>query len=94
VNFNLDKTYTGNAYLTVAVAGGGANVAALINDQQAGSLAYGDDESVRRAANRSGRYGRNEFTFPANLLKQGANTLTLRATGAGIMYDTIVLEAD
>ena len=49
---------------------------------------------MRRAANRSGRYGRNEFTFPATLLKQGPNTLALQANGAGIMYDTIVMEAD
>ena len=94
VKFNLDKVPEGNAYLTIAVAGGGATVAALVNDQAIGTISYRDDASVRRAANRSGRYGRNEFTFPADQLKQGENTLTLRATGAGIMYDTIVLEAD
>jgi rhamnogalacturonan endolyase len=94
VDFNLDKTYNGNAYLTIAVAGGGANVDLLLNDKEIGTLSYGDDASVRRAANRSGRYGRNEFTFPASQLKVGANTLTLRANGAGIMYDTLVMEAD
>ncbi|MGA2557153.1 MAG: hypothetical protein ABSG04_12855 [Verrucomicrobiota bacterium] len=34
------------------------------------------------------------ISFPATVLKQGENTLTFCATGAGLMYDTIVLEAD
>ncbi len=94
VKFNLDKTFSGNAYLTIAIAGGGGRVTASMNGAEVGSLSYGDDASVRRATNRSGRYARNEFTFPASALKAGENTLTLRANGAGLMYDTIVLEAD
>ncbi len=108
VNFNLTKAYTGNAYLTIAIAGGQGNVALSLNDQPVGNLAYGDDMSVRRSANRSGRYARNEITFPASLLKVGDNTLTLHATTNdggngnslvnglinGLMYDTIVLESD
>jgi rhamnogalacturonan endolyase len=94
VKFNLDKTYSGNGYLTIAIAGGGGRVVAAINGNNVGNLNYGDDGSVRRATNRSGRYGRNEFTFPASDLKQGENTLTLTDAGAGLMYDTIVLEAD
>ena len=78
-----------------------------MNGTALGTINFGDDASVRRAANRSGRYGRNEFSFPATLLKQGTNTLTLHsnteptggnagagAGGSGLMYDTIVLEAD
>lgn len=94
VNFNLDKSYSGNGYLTIAIAGGGGNVTASINGTSVGSLSYHDDGSVRRSTNRSGRYARNEYTFPASLLQQGANTLTLRATSGGLMYDTIVLESD
>jgi rhamnogalacturonan endolyase len=98
VDFDLNKTFTGNAYLTIAIAGGVGNITALVNGKEVGSLVYGDDGSVRRAANRSGRYGRNEFKFPASLLKQGANTLALRGNGkagsGGLMYDTIVMEAD
>ncbi|HVU39319.1 MAG TPA: polysaccharide lyase family protein [Opitutales bacterium] len=102
VDFNLDKTYSGNAYLTVAIAGGQGNVELSVNGEPIGGLSYGDDGSVRRSANRSGRYGRNEITFPASLLKKGANTLTLRAQTSdsgnglinGLMYDTLVMEAD
>jgi rhamnogalacturonan endolyase len=96
VNFDVNKPLTGNAYLTIAIAGGGGNITALLNGKEVGSLNYGDDASVRRAANRSGRYARNEYTFPADLLKQGTNTLSLRSNGnsGGLMYDTIVMEAD
>jgi rhamnogalacturonan endolyase len=94
VNFSLDKTYSGNGYLTIAIAGGSGSVAASINGTNVGNLSYRDDASVRRSTNRSGRYARNEYTFPATLLQQGENTLTLRANGGGLMYDTIVLESD
>jgi hypothetical protein len=69
-------------------------VTAAVNGTEVGALQYGDDASVRRAANRSGRYGRNEFVFPASVLKAGENELTLKANGAGLMYDTIVMETD
>jgi rhamnogalacturonan endolyase len=94
VKFNLDKIPSGNAYLTIAIAGGGGSVTAAMNGTDVGSLSYGDVGEVRRATNRSGVYKRNEYTFPASALKQGENTLTLRANGAGLMYDTIVLESD
>jgi len=94
VKFNLDKIPSGNAYLTIAIAGGGGSVTAAMNGTDVGSLSYGDDASVRRATNRSGVYKRNEYTFPASALKKGENILTLRANGAGLMYDTIVLESD
>jgi rhamnogalacturonan endolyase len=94
VKFNLDKTVSGNGYLTIAITGGGGSVTASINGTDVGRLSYSDDGSVRRSTNRSGRYGRNEYTFPASILKPGENTLILRANGSGLMYDTIVLESD
>jgi hypothetical protein len=117
--FNVAQVPTGNAYLTIPVAGGPGNVTVLVNGQEVGRVSHGDDASVRRAANRSGVYARFEFTFPASLLKPGENTVSLQMasrraannsgpadanlpTGQmpgstannGIMYDTIVLEAD
>jgi hypothetical protein len=94
VKFNLDKAVSGNGYLTIAIAGGGGSVTAAINGTDVGRLSCSDDGSVRRSTNRSGRYGRNEYTFPASILKPGENTLTLRASGGGLMYDTVVLESD
>jgi rhamnogalacturonan endolyase len=94
VKFNVDKVPSGNGYLTIAIAGGGGSVTAALNGTTVGQLAYGDDGSVRRSTNRSGRYARNEYTFPASDLKQGENTLTLQTVSGGLMYDTIVMESD
>lgn len=99
IAFAVAKVPPGNAYLTIPVAGGPGEVAVLVNGEEVGRVVHGDDASVRRAANRSGAYARFEFTFPAALLKAGANTVslhTVRASGNnnGIMYDTIVLETD
>ena len=94
VKFNVDKVPSGNGYLTIAIAGGGGSVTAALNGTTVGQLAYGDDGSVRRSTNRSGRYARNEYTFPGSDLKQGENTLTLQTVSGGLMYDTIVMESD
>lgn len=78
IKFNVAKVPPGNAYLTIPLAGGPGNVTVLVNDQEVGKIAKGDDASVRRAANRSGVYARFEFTFPASTLKAGENTVSLQ----------------
>jgi len=58
-----------------------------------GSVSKPSDGVMGRQANAAGVYGRPApVVFPATALKQGENTLTLQ--GAGMMYDTVVLEAD
>jgi rhamnogalacturonan endolyase len=99
IKFDVAKTPSGNAYLTIPVAGGPGKVAVLLNGGEVGRISHRDDASVRRAANRSGVYARFEFTFPASRLKAGANTVELRMLAPegknnGIMYDTVVLESD
>jgi rhamnogalacturonan endolyase len=101
INFNLDKTYAGNAYLTIAVAGGGGgpSMTAIVNDKNVITIAPGNDASTYRAAVRSGKYSVKTATFPAAVLKEGSNTVRFNMTSAGgrwhgIMYDTVVLEAD
>jgi hypothetical protein len=48
---------------------------------------------IQQAPNGSGPYGRNEYSFTANLLKQGANKLSLHregsagSGGADVEYD-------
>ncbi|MSU24308.1 MAG: hypothetical protein EXS32_10855 [Opitutus sp.] len=83
INFNVAKISTGNAYLTIPVAGGPGNVTVLVNGQEVGKVTHGDDASVRRAANRSGAYARFEFTFPAALLQPGTNTVSLQLPARG-----------
>lgn len=102
INFDLPKTFSGNAYLTIAVAGGGGgpSVSYSVNGNALEQkIAPGNDQSTYRAAVRSGVYMLYEMTFPASYLKQGANTITFDMTAKGgrwngIMYDTILLEVD
>jgi hypothetical protein len=96
VHFTVEKVPTGNCYLTIPIAGGGGTAAVAVNGTAVGSVGKGDDQTLRRQANRAGVYGRPApVTFPASTLKQGENTLTLQASGgSGLMYDTVVLEAD
>lgn len=102
VNFNLNKKYNGNGYLTVAVAGVSRNpkVEVYVNGQKQGTLDYSNenDSATYRSANQSGRYRNCEIKFPASLLKEGDNTISFRMTkvgnDGGIMYDIIKLETD
>ena len=101
INFNLDKTYGGNVWLSVPLAGGGggARVTISVNGQDVMTIAPNNDASTYRAALRSARYLLQEASFPASLLKQGQNTVRFNMTAAGgrwngLMYDTVILEAD
>jgi hypothetical protein len=93
VHFTVDKLPTGNCYLTIPIAGGGGTSTVAVNGKQVGSVGKTNDGVMGRQANRAGVYGRPPaVVFPASELKQGENTLTLQ--GSGMMYDTVVLEAD
>lgn len=99
VNFNLSQTFTGNAHLTVALAGSTrtADLNVGVNGSSIGSIpSFTNDAAIYRSANQSGAYHLLTFTFPASDLKIGSNSLTLQATsvsaGGGVIYDTIKLE--
>jgi rhamnogalacturonan endolyase len=101
INFDLRETYSGNAHLTVALAGLSrtAAVTVAVNGTAVGSYpAFANDQAIYRSANQSGYYHLIPITFPASVLQAGANTVTFQATdvssGGGAMYDTIKLEAD
>jgi rhamnogalacturonan endolyase len=101
VNFDLQETYSGNAYLTVALAGMSrtAAVTVAVNGTAVGSYpAFANDAAIYRSANQSGYYHLVPFTFPASLLAPGTNAITFQTTnvssGGGAMYDTIKLEVD
>jgi rhamnogalacturonan endolyase len=100
VSFTAGEAYTGTAHLTVAIAGVSQNpkVTISVNGTEIKSLSYGNDAATYRAALRSARYQLEDIPFPAELLKQGANTIRFAMTGVGgnggIMYDTIKLEVE
>jgi rhamnogalacturonan endolyase len=101
INFNLNQAYTGNAHLTVAIAGEARTptISVGVNGTSVETLpTFANDASIYRSANQSGYYHLVIVNFPTSLLKVGANSITFNATnvvgGAGIMYDTIKLETD
>jgi rhamnogalacturonan endolyase len=101
IKFNLTRVYSGSAYLSVPLSGGGggAKVTISVNGNKVLNIAPDNDASTYRAANRSARYLLEEATFPASYLLQGANTVDFNMTSAGgrwngLMYDTVILEAD
>jgi rhamnogalacturonan endolyase len=100
VAFNLGSAPSGNAFLTIAVAGATRNpaLAVGVNGATVATFSFGTDMATYRDANRSGAYQLEQVAFPASRLRPGANTVTLRLTGVtsggGIMYDTVKLDSD
>lgn len=99
IHFNTDKTYGGDALLTIALAGAARNplFTVYVNDQPVQEFnRLGNDASVYRSAIAGGYYQGLTVKFPASLLKKGTNTVSfvLKAKpGAGVMYDAVKLEA-
>jgi rhamnogalacturonan endolyase len=101
IHFNLERSYAGNGYLSVPLAGGGggAKVTIGLNGHELLTIAPNNDASTYRAANKSARFLQQQATFPASDLQVGANVLDFNMTSAGgrwngLMYDTVILEAD
>jgi rhamnogalacturonan endolyase len=99
VNFNLNQAYSGDAHLTVALAGQSrtATTQVAVNGTTVTTFpAFTNDQAIYRSANQSGTYHLIPITFAASLLKTGNNTITFHASsissGGGSMYDTIKLE--
>jgi rhamnogalacturonan endolyase len=99
VNFNLGQVPTGTAVLTVPVASASRTptVEIDVNGTAVQTLSFGNDQTIYRSGNRSGFYQPQRISFPASLLRGGANTVAFRMTavsgGGGIMYDTVRLDA-
>jgi rhamnogalacturonan endolyase len=104
VDFDLSRTYPGDAHLTIAVAGSARMpvVKVLVNEKEIGTLRYPNDGSTYRSSNTGGHYHLTQLDFPASLLKQGANSVAFNMISCdapprppgGISYDMIKLEAD
>ena len=103
VNFNLSQTYTGNAHLSIAVAGAAqaATADVLVNGTSVGTLSFSNDSCVYRSANQGAYYRFVQFDFASSLLHTGANSVVFNMTSCpgaptpgGIEYDIVKLEAD
>ena len=103
ISFNLNRPYTGTAYLTIAASmTAGSRPTVAINGSSSGitgALPSNNDSTIARQADRSGYPRLATLSFPASLLVVGANTITLTrgagsAAGNGIGYDTLILDVD
>ena len=101
IEFDHEKKHTGNAVLTFGIAGAARwpKVQVLVNNKIIGVLDdLGNDASVYRSAMSGGFYQQRSLSFPADLLKQGKNIVSLDLIKVnpkgGVMYDAIKLEAD
>ncbi len=98
VRFNLDQQYTGDAELTVAIAGAASEpkVDVYVNGSKRTTMSFSNDASVYRSANTSGRYEQRIIIFPDSLLHFGENTVAFKMISVGnrggLMYDIIKLE--
>ncbi|ORX79712.1 hypothetical protein BCR32DRAFT_294273 [Anaeromyces robustus] len=104
IHFNINKVPSGNILLRVSIAASSSTALSVsVNGRNQSSEVKDliDDACIRRDGIR-GIWSMKEFTFPASLLKQGENYVSLhtRAIGGyltyyrfdGIMYDHIRLE--
>jgi rhamnogalacturonan endolyase len=102
IKFDVQQTTTGTGTLTIALAGGGGGpvMQPLLNGTNIGDpISPRNDSATYRSAVRSGNYTFFQIKFPATLLKQGPNLLRLDMTKTGghwhgLMYDTLLLEAE
>jgi rhamnogalacturonan endolyase len=102
IAFNLDRTYTGTAFLTVSTSmqqGGAPTVTVNGAGGLTGTIPNNNDSTIARQADRSGFPRRAVITFPASRLVVGTNTIRLNKTsgggaGTGPGWDTLLLEAD
>jgi rhamnogalacturonan endolyase len=97
INFNVDQTYDGEGVLTISVAGQTSNprLQVLVNDNPVGTYTGGNSSAEYRSAILGSSYHENKIIrFPASLLHNGSNVVTLRLDGGSIMYDAVKLEID
>ena len=99
IEFDLDKTYTGEAHLTISAAAATQKPRMVyeLNGQKIGELFYPDsDGSIYRSGVRSGAHQLKVIDFPASTLKMGKNVLTISIPSVkekgGLMWDCLKLE--
>jgi hypothetical protein len=97
ISFALDQAPTGTAVLRLALSGTGTpGLEVDVNGRTAGRVDLGPGDGVIARHQIQGIWRERDFRFPASLLREGDNTLTLtvpegRLT-AGVVYDYLRLE--
>lgn len=97
VKFDLVRRYGGDGVLTIGVAGQTSDprLAVLVNGRRVGSYEGGNSSALYRSAILGSSYYESRIIrFPASLLHEGTNAVTLRLTRGSVMYDVVKLEVD
>jgi rhamnogalacturonan endolyase len=99
ITFDSDKTVKGTAILRTGICGVAAkHVFVSVNGTQVGDLAPLVYNATINRDGIQGSWTEHDVRFPATMLRQGANELTLRIPGgnvmSGVIYDYLRLELD
>ncbi|MBC7912833.1 MAG: hypothetical protein H7Y07_01805 [Pyrinomonadaceae bacterium] len=101
IEFDNQKQFSGNATLTLALAGAARwpVIEIWVNDKKVTLLEnLGNDASVYRSAIAGGYYQKKQVIFASSLLKPGKNVIAFKMIRvhpkSGLMYDAIKLEAN
>jgi rhamnogalacturonan endolyase len=95
IEFSNSETHSRQATLTIAIAGqtNDPKLEVLLNGEPLGNITTAGNSSsqYRSAILSSSYYEVKEIRFPAEWIKAGVNTLTLRLSKGAIHYDTVSL---
>lgn len=95
IEFPVSRAMSGMAELTIGVAGqtNDPRLHVRLNGEEVGVVTTAGNSSAlyRSAVLGSSYYEVKKVTFPAEKLRRGANTITLRMEKGSIMYDTVRL---
>jgi rhamnogalacturonan endolyase len=97
--FELPDTPKGRATLRAAISGSSVQrVDVMVSEQPAGTISGLPSEGAITRHQIQGIWVEREVSFPASMMKQGANTLKLIVPGGrinnGVIYDYLRLELD
>jgi rhamnogalacturonan endolyase len=95
VNFTMGAAPTGQARLYVALAANeGGSLTVTVNGTQVGTLAPQNTSDAVTRLGSHGYFWDGQIVFAASSLKAGANTLTIKSSGAALEWDYLRLEAN
>lgn len=94
VNFTMGAAPTGQARLYVALAANeGGSLTVTVNGTQVGTLAPQNTSDAVVRLGSHGYFWDGQIVFAASTLKAGANSLTIKSSGAALEWDYLRLEA-
>ena len=95
VNFPMSAAPTGQARLYVALATNeGGSLTVLVNGTQVGTLTPRNTSDAVVRLGSHGYFWDGQIVFNASALKAGANSLTIKSSGAALEWDYLRLEAN